>query len=161
MADDDTPPDDPKKGDPAPDPDAGAKKALDAERRARRDAEKALADVQKQLKELTDKDKSDVEKLTEQVAQLTKDRDDQAAKALRAEVAMSKGLNAAQAKRLTGGTLEELEADADDLLATFKGTGGDAPPTQKPRLNLSGGADPTGAGEETNPAKLAADLPRY
>lgn len=38
------------------------------------------------------------------------------ARALRAEVANAKGLTPSQAKRLVGDTLEELEADADELL---------------------------------------------
>jgi hypothetical protein len=40
-------------------------------------------------------------------------------RAMRLEVAQAKGLNAAQAKRLQGTTREELERDADDLLAAF------------------------------------------
>lgn len=38
------------------------------------------------------------------------------ARALRAEVALDKGLTVSQAKRLVGTTKEELEADADELL---------------------------------------------
>lgn len=43
-------------------------------------------------------------------------------RALRAEVANAKNLTPGQAKRLQGSTLEELEADADDLLAEFAAT---------------------------------------
>lgn len=42
--------------------------------------------------------------------------------ALRSQVALSKGLTPTQAKRLVGSTLEELEADADELLADLKAT---------------------------------------
>lgn len=42
---------------------------------------------------------------------------------LRLRVAMRKGLTETQAKRLIGNTEEELEDDADDLLATFKPKG--------------------------------------
>ena len=38
-------------------------------------------------------------------------------RALRAEVSNAKGLTPTQAKRLVGATREELEADADELLA--------------------------------------------
>jgi hypothetical protein len=87
-------------------------------------------------------------------------------------VAAAKGLSAAQAKRLSGGTREELEADADDLLATFKpaDTGGESDkgartttrPASRPRESLSGGTDPSGdTPVETNPAKLAESVPRY
>lgn len=151
---DDTTPD-PAQDDPAsdpdntPDPDADqlgdpGKKALEAERKARRDAEKQLRDVQSQLKELNDKDKSETDKLRESVAELKKDRDEKAAKALRHEVAMAKGLTAAQAKRLVGTTQEELEADADEILETFPvSSAKPPPPSNKPTPNLKGGGDPT------------------
>ena len=145
MADDPTPdPDAPKKDDPAPDPDAGAKKALDAERAARREAEKQLKAVLAQLQELVDKDKSEVDKLRDQVNALTKERDDAASAALRHEIAIAKGLNAAQAKRLVGATREELEADADEILEAFPTKGGATPPpSKKPSPDLRGGGDPT------------------
>jgi hypothetical protein len=158
---------------PAPDsgtdtdkPDLGdaGKKALDAERKARRDAEKALADLQSQLKQLQDKDKSEADKLRDDVARLTKERDDHATKALRLEVATAKGLTAAMAKRLAGSTREELESDADELLADFAPAGGgdgDKPtPGSRPKERLRGGGDPTEEPEETDPRKLAAQISR-
>jgi len=42
---------------------------------------------------------------------------------MRLEVALDKGLTKVQAKRLIGSTVEELEADADELLASFGGSG--------------------------------------
>lgn len=154
MADDPTPTPDPAKDDPKPDPDPkpddnpdlgdAGKKALAAERKARSDAEKQLRDVQAQLKELNDKDKSEVEKLRDEVATLSKERDDHAAKVLRHEVAMTKGLTAAQAKRLVGTTQEELEADADEILEAFPvKDGAKPPPSNKPTPDLKGGGDPT------------------
>ncbi|MDP1793554.1 MAG: hypothetical protein Q8K63_05380 [Acidimicrobiales bacterium] len=93
---------------------------------------------------------------------------------MRAETAAAKGLTPAQAKRLNGTTQEELEADADDILEHFKPadtTGepdtGKTRPVTRPRalsstLAVSGGGDPTvEAGVDTDPAKLAADLPRF
>ena len=68
-----------------------------------------------------DTSKSDLQKLTDRVTAAEKRAADAEAKQLRAEVAQAKGLTAAQAKRLTGSSKEELEADADDLLAAFGG----------------------------------------
>lgn len=92
------------------------------------------------------------------------------ARALRAEVAAEKKLTAAQARRLAGTTREELEADADDLLETFKpaesgdeGGGGSSgrPSGGRPIPNLTGGGKPTEEGPvEMNPAKLAESVPR-
>lgn len=172
MADDPTPTGDPATGKPANPPAPadlgdGGKKALEDERRARRDAERQLKDLQTKVQELEDKDKSETDKLRDQVAQLTKERDEHAAKVLRHEVAMAKGLTAAQAKRLAGSTKEELEADADEILETFGGkkpddeTGGATPPSRRPVATLNGGSDPTPPEpDETDPTKLAASVPR-
>jgi hypothetical protein len=166
MADDPTQDPDPKKEpEPKQDPpksaddlgDAG-KKALDQERKARRDAEKALQDVQAKLKELEDKDKSETDKLREQVDALTKERDLHASAALRHQVALSKGLTAAQAKRLVGSTQEELEADADEILEAFPAkAGATPPPSNKPKPNLKGGGDPTD--EPTDVKALIDSIP--
>lgn len=167
-------PDDPKDPDPAkgdPDPDNKpnpddlgdtGKKALDAERKARRDAEKKAKDLETRLKELEDKDKSEADKLRDDLANAQKSLATHEAKALRAEVAMAKGLTPAQARRLVGDSQEELEADADDILENFPAAGGakPPPPSQKPSPDLKGGTDPTEDPVETDPAKLAAMVPR-
>src|SRR5690606_28509707 len=114
------------------------------------------------LQELADKDKSETDKLRDQVATLTKERDDLSTKVMRHEVAMTKGLTPAQAKRLAGSSLEELEADADEIIEAFPTQGGATPPpSRKPAPDLQGGGDPTSEPTEMDPAKLAADLPRY
>jgi len=51
------------------------------------------------------------------VAEIERQAKESEARALRAEVANAKGLTPTQAKRLVGSTKEELEADADELLA--------------------------------------------
>lgn len=112
--------------------DAG-KKALAEERTARRDAEKQRKELEARLKELEplaakakkleDASKSEAEKLNEKLTAAEKRAADAEQKALRMEVATAKGLTQAQAKRLVGATKEELEADADELLASFGGTG--------------------------------------
>jgi hypothetical protein len=167
MADDPDPKGDPAKGDPDPkkDPDKplgdGGEKALAAERKARRDAEAALKDVQTKLQELEDKDKDEVTKLRDEVTSLRSQLTEAGAKSLRADVAMAKGLTAAQAKRLVGSTIEELEADADEILEAFPvKAGATPPPGRKPATDLKGGSDPEEGPIETNPAKLAESVPR-
>lgn len=115
-------------------------------------------------------DPKQLEKLQEQVATLRKERDDAAAKAkgsadaLKWEIALDKGLTKTQAKRLVGTTREELEADADELLASWghQGKGGNEEEggegetiRRAPRRNLTNSGDPdpgAGKGEkEPNP----------
>lgn len=54
--------------------------------------------------------------LEDRVAEIEREAKEASARAIRAEVANSKGLTPRQAKRLVGETREELEADADELL---------------------------------------------
>jgi len=141
------------------DPDAGAKKALTAERKARRDAEKARSELEARLKEIEDRDKSD----SERAAGAIKAAEDRAEKAeqraLRLQVAADKGLNPAQAKRLVGTNQEELEADADEILETFPAQGATPPPDRQPRPDLRGGGDPT-APEEVDIRQVVDSIPR-
>lgn len=99
--------------------DAG-KKALDAERREKRAAEKRAADLEARLKEFEDRDKTESTRATERAEAAEKRAAEAEARALRLEVASEKGLTPAQAKRLVGDSREELEADAQELLDTFK-----------------------------------------
>lgn len=124
-------------GDPANEPTGGTpadlgdpgKRALAEERAARREAEKQRKELEARLKELEpmaaeaqklkDAKKSEAEKLTEKLTAAERRAAEAEQRLLRAEVAAEKGLTAAQAKRLVGSSKEELEADADDLLASF------------------------------------------
>jgi hypothetical protein len=67
--------------------------------------------------------------LEERVADIERQARENETRALRAEIANAKGLTPTQAKRLVGGTREELEADADELLADIG--------AQKNRNNVS------------------------
>lgn len=133
-------------GDPAPKPDTklepkpdeplgeGGIKALNAERDARKVAEKATAEAQKQLDaankqladvkndglpewqqkfndlqakldgEITAREKAEADAQTATLAQMRSDR------------AAAKGLPAALAKKLTGSTADDLDAEIDELL---------------------------------------------
>lgn len=162
MADDPKDPDDPAKGDPAPaKPDLGdaGKKALDEERKARRDAERHLKEMGDQLKTLQDKDKSDSERLTEKLAQLEKDLAAASARADRYEVALDKGLDMTRAKRLTGTTRDELEADADELITWTAGKPAEPVPG-KPAVDLKGGGDPTEE-PDIDVRKAVESVPRF
>jgi hypothetical protein len=135
--------------------DAG-KKALDAERREKRAAEKRANDLEARLREFEDRDKTEAQKLADRADAAEKRALDLETRALRLEVAAEKGLTPAQAKRLVGVTREELEADAEELVATFK------PAEEKvtvPDLDLgpraTGSPEPTDAQGRIN-AGLAA-----
>lgn len=80
---------------------------------------KQNAEAAKRLAEIEEAQKTAEQKAADKAAEA----DMKATKAQREadllRVAMRKGLTEAQAKRLQGDTLEELEADADELLASF------------------------------------------
>lgn len=103
------------------------------------------------------------EKKTE-AQRLAEDRDGHKSRAEKAEaelmrlqVGLDKGLTPAQAKRLTGSTKEELEADADELIATFGGSNKE--PEGKPTPRLRGGGDPEEEPDE-DLSKILDDVPR-
>lgn len=123
--------------------DAG-KKALDAERREKRAAEKRAAELETRLKEFEDRDKTEAQKLAERAEAAERSLAELQANALRAEVALERGLTPSQAKRLIGSTREELEADADELLKDIGATNGPRAPRPDPNQGRqSGGAAST------------------
>jgi len=178
MVDDEDPNKPPATGDNGDggDAGAGAKKALDAERAARRKADadaKAARDELTKLQATISEGKTDGERMTAKLVELEARANEADMRAMRAEVAQSKGLTAAQARRLQGKTVEELEADADELLSAFKpadgaaegaaGTTGTTGPTGtgRPRENLRPGATPPAENAEPyDSAKLLAAVPR-
>lgn len=95
----------------------GGKKALDTERKARREAETQLRAARERIAALELVD-------------------------LRAEVASAKGLSSEQADVLAGSTREELEAHADRVLDAFK-PAPSGPPSRRPKPDLYAGMDPT------------------
>jgi chromosome segregation ATPase len=84
---------------------------------------KVEAEVRKGETE-AEKTKRENDELKTKLAEATKG----SVESLKLEVALDKGLTKVQAKRLLGSTREELEADADDLVASFgsKGKNDDA-----------------------------------
>lgn len=163
---DDNKPDDDKKpsgdDDKADLGDAG-KQALDRMKRERNAAQKALKDVNDKLKKYEDQGKSETQRLSE-AAEEAKARASKSEQGLqKLQMAMDRAPEGATlkqiravAKRLSGDTDEELEADADELFALLAPAKEKAkPPPGKPRENLRGGGDPDEEPEEMDPRKLA------
>ena len=164
------PPDRPTGNPPAPptgDPDPAAEvakwKALARQHERRAKEGQTAID---RLAELENRDKTELERAQSTARQATERADKAELEVLRLQVAARKGLTAEQAKRLQGTTAEELDADADELLAAFKPpepppappANGSRQGTPVPRLRP--GAVPDAGTRETDPAKLAALVPR-
>jgi len=85
----------------------------------------------------------------------------------RLEIALEKGLTLQQAKRLAGGTRQEIAADADAYIAenglgSPEGDGGQVPPSNRPKGNLKTGSERDNDEDDSSfdPAELVKDLPR-
>lgn len=82
---------------------------------------------------------------------------------LQLEVAVEKGLTKTQAKRLVGKNLEEMSADADELLKEFGAAkadddedgGDDVGLRVTPRTKLKNPGDPAGESRDWDPDKMA------
>lgn len=97
-------------------------------KRALSKANKEAETLRLKLKEFEDRDKSELERLTERAEAAEKAAAAAGVQSLRLEIAAEKGLTPAQAKRLVGDTRDELEADAKELLETFKPADTDSSP---------------------------------
>jgi hypothetical protein len=143
----------------------GSDDSSPAVKRALVKAHKEAEALRLKLKEIEDRDKSDLDKLKDRATLAEKRAEDAEAKILRLEVAAEKGLTMAQAKRLVGATREDLEADADELLESFGAAGGNgngdgqqprkAAPAGKPREKLRPGTTPDGGEPEPDMSKVA------
>lgn len=123
------------------------------------------------LKEHEDAQKSKEQQAADKAAEAERRATSAEQAALRLEVALDKapeGMSVAQvrklAKRLAGSSREEMESDAEDLFADFEPAGGssddDRGSRRRPRERLRSGAAPDAEPDETDPAKLAAQVPR-
>ncbi|MFA5517430.1 MAG: hypothetical protein WDA20_14220 [Desulfuromonadales bacterium] len=124
-------------------------------------AAKDNADAARRLAEIEQSGKSEQERLAE-ARQAAEERAATAEhEAARLRVAIRKGLTDVQARRLVGNTEEELEADADELLITFRpAQASDTDLPSRPRERLRPGARPEATPDETDPAKLVEAIPR-
>lgn len=123
----------------------GGLKALQAEREARSQAEKQIADLNARIKEFEDAQKTDEEKQSEAELERQKQFEETAAakakaeaQLLRYEVAASKGIDLKFVNRINGSTKEELEADADAFLELL---GNASPSSPKPDPSAGRGAE--------------------
>ena len=116
-----------------------------------------LASAKGKVREFEDATKTEQEKLTERASELEGRLSTAEANAARFEIALEKGLTKSQAKRLVGSTREELELDADELLADLGVNNDDekSSPSRRPQERLRPGAAPDAEPEETDPSKLA------
>lgn len=124
------------------------KKALNAEREARKEAEKRLKELDARVKEFEDRDKTEQERAQEHLERLTGDLDATRASLAaaelnlaRVEVAHAKGIPTELVPRLRGETREELEADADALLEIVGKREAEAPRKPKPVGSLGTGGN--------------------
>lgn len=150
------------------DKDFDAEKAWKLIQNVRGDADKLKKErdaFATQVKEHEDKTKTEAQKLEERASNAESGLSTAQRETARLRIALKKNLTETQAKRLVGDTEEELEADADELLASFKddetdeGSGGGGERrTPKPRMRT--GAAPNSEPEETDPEKLAELVPR-
>lgn len=86
-------------------------------RRALAKANREAESLRLKLREFEDRDKTELQKLTEAHQSAARDAAEARAEAMRYRVAVAKGVPAELAERLRGQTAEELEADADKLLS--------------------------------------------
>jgi len=93
-----------------------------ANSRKNEDNAKANAAAAKKLAEIEEANKTEIEKAQARADAAERDLATTRIDALRNSVALDKKLTPSQAKRLVGATREELEADADELLADLKNT---------------------------------------
>lgn len=105
---------------PAPDPaqlgDPG-KAALKAERVARGAAEKRATEAEARLREIEDAQKSDLQRATDRAAELERQLADSMKQSLRLRIATEHSIGADDLVLLTGGTEEELQAQAARIAA--------------------------------------------
>lgn len=174
----DTDPKDPPQDQPDPPSDKDLQAEVDkwkALARKHESQSKANADAARKLAEREDADKSESERAQAKAAEAEQRAVEAERRAERLEVALEKapdGLPIQQirklAKRLQGGTREELEADATELFDDFKPdtgaagdkNGGDEGGKRRPKERLRPGAVAEAEPEENDPAKLADMVPR-
>lgn len=158
-ADDDLPPDPPDNDEPS-DTDGETDWQAEADKwkslsRKWEDRAKSNADAAEKLAEIEDSKKSEIEKATEKAAEAQKIADKASREAARLRIALDRGLTGDRAKtfakRLTGETEEELEADADDLLQFIPAeeAAGDTS-SRLPREKLKPGASTDSDPDETD-----------
>lgn len=160
MADEETTP---ETGDETPAPETPPARSDDDVEKLKAALKKANKEAEQhrlKLKELEDRDKSDAEKLSEANRTLEERARRAEIDACRMRVGLRKGLTEAQVKRLIGESEEELEADAADLLESFKAAEPPAPSSARPKERLRPGAVPD-AEPDPDIDAVVASIPRH
>jgi hypothetical protein len=154
-------------GDPGDLGDAG-KRAIAVERERAKAAERLASDLQKQLEQVKPAmdilqqlqkattpadEKTELQKLQEQLAAVEKTAAEERLARLKLEVVQAKGLTPAHADWLRGSTAEELAASADALLALFPGA---QPNGQQQPAGTPGGTPGTPRPDPTQGARGSA-----
>ena len=104
---------------------------------------KANADAAKRLAAMEESQKTAEQKAADHATAAEQERDAARLESARLRVAIRKGLTETQAKRLLGETEDELEKDADELLASFGGgDDGKDKAARRPKERLRSGAAP-------------------
>ncbi len=134
----------------------GGKKALDAERSARRAAEKAATEALAKVKQFEDRDKTEQERLTEQLAALKSEATEAKAEALRLRVAAETGLPADLHEFLAGDDEVQLRAKAQKLMAATAA----ATDSRRPAPDPTQGAKPGAGDGQLTKADLARMTPQ-
>lgn len=146
---------------PAPEPEPSNDDGTDwvAEARKWEKRAKENSDAAARLKELEDAKKTDEQRQQERLAELESTAKQSTTEVARLRVALRKGLTETQAKRLVGDTEEDLEADADALLAEFAPPEEDdtPAPARRPQERLRPGATPS-TEPEKSPKELADSI---
>lgn len=122
--------------------DAG-KKALAAERAAKRAAEKRAAELEARVKEFEDSTKSEAEKAAARAEAAEKRAAEAEAKALRLEIANELNVPESLRKFLTATDDEGLRAQAEELTSALSAA--TAPQRNTPKPDPTQGAKPAGA----------------
>lgn len=126
---------------------------LSAIRAALKKANKEAETSRRRLKEIEDRDKTEQQKLAEKAAGLEATATAAQLKALRYEVALEKGLPKSLAVRLQGQTVEEMQADADELMSTIA-------PKQRPPSFDGGPRTPAPGADDDMTSRIRQQLGR-
>ena len=137
------------------------KKALDAERRARKAADKALTEMAAKLQAFEDANKSETEKAATRAEAAEKRALEAEAKVMRADVADELKVPMELRKFLTATDEEGLRAQAEEVLSAF--TAATAASRTTPRPDPTQGAKPAALGDTLDDriaaATKAGDIP--
>lgn len=97
------------------------KEALDQSRKWETRAKENF-DKASKYDQFVESQKTEQQRLEERATAAERQAQEATTEALRLQVALTKGLSPSQAKRLVGTTAEELESDADEMLADLQPT---------------------------------------